>query len=274
MAPLTIRRISVCLLLFSLVGCATSPPPAREIPEIRPGILMGYLPREDYPDSLALLPAPPAPGSPAQAHDDAVSEGLLALEGSERWRLATQDNALAFPGAAATFACAVDAPITEADTPSLYLLLRRSLTDAGLSTYGAKNSYERTRPFVVNGAPICATDAERQMLAGDGSYPSGHTAIGWAWALILAELVPDRADAILRRGYEFGVSRLVCNVHWYSDTVAGRTIAAAVVARLHASPEFAADLEAAGKELAAVREGGLPPNRDCAIEAAALSGSS
>lgn len=273
MALLTMRQIWVCVLLFSLAGCATSPPRAREIPEIRPGILMGYLPMEAYPDSLALLPAPPAPGSPAQAHDDAVSEGQLPLEGSDRWRLAAEDNELAFPAAAGTFACAVGAPISEADTPSLYLLLRRSLTDAGLATYGAKNHYERTRPFVVNGAPICATDAERQMLEGDGSYPSGHTAVGWAWALILAELVPDRVDAILHRGYEFGVSRLVCNVHWYSDTVAGRTIAAAVVARLHASPEFAADLEAAGKELAAVRERGLSPNRDCAVEAAALSDS-
>jgi membrane-associated phospholipid phosphatase len=32
------------------------------------------------------------------------------------------------------------------------------------------------------------------------SYPSGHASIGWAWALALAELVPDRANAIFSRG--------------------------------------------------------------------------
>ena len=80
----------------------------------------------------------------------------------------------------------------------------------------------------------------------DGSYPSGHTAFGWAWALILTEIAPERADVILARGRAFGESRMVCNVHWYSDVVAGRTIGAAAVARLHAEPEFR-DAVAAGR---------------------------
>lgn len=265
------RGIFPWVLLSVLAGCATTPPPPPEIPELRPGILMGYLPHEDYPDSLALLPPPPTPGSAAQAHDDAVSEGLLPLQGGARWGLASVDNGLAFPEAAGTFACAVGAPITESQTPRLYLLLRRSLTDAGLSTYGAKNHYARSRPFVANGAAACVPDAERQMLETDGSYPSGHTAVGWAWALILSELAPDRADAILKRGYEYGVSRLVCNVHWYSDTVAGRTVAAATVARLHTVPEFREDLDAARLELDAIRAQGAAPDRDCVAEAAALA---
>ena len=62
------------------------------------------------------------------------------------------------------------------------------------------------------------------------------SAVGWGWALVLTELVPARADAILQRGREFGYSRVVCNVHWQSDVEAGRTMAAATVARLHADP--------------------------------------
>ena len=47
----------------------------------------------------------------------------------------------------------------------------------------------------------------------DGSCPSGHTDIGWGWALILSEIAPDRTDAILERDRAFGESRVVCNVH-------------------------------------------------------------
>ena len=158
----------------------------------------------------------------------------------------------------------------EADTPHLYQLLRRTLTDAGLSTYSAKDHYKRTRPFVASKEPIC-TPAEQAAIEKDGSYPSGHTAIGWTWALLLTEIAPERTGAILARGVAYGESRNVCNVHWHSDVVQGRVIGAGVAARLHAEPAFRADLEAAKSELAAVRAQGAKPSRDCAAEAAALT---
>ena len=70
------------------------------------------------------------------------------------------------------------------------------------------------------------------MLREDGSYPSGHNAIGWASALILAEIAPERADLVLARGRAFGQSRVICNVHWQSDASEGRTMGAAAVARM------------------------------------------
>jgi len=194
----------------------------------------------------------------------------LALHGTPRWKLAAEDANLMFPKAAGTFSCALDAPITEEKTPHLYMLLRRTLADAGLSTYTAKNHYKRTRPFVVNKQPTCTPD-EEEHLKKDGSYPSGHTALGWAWALILTEIAPDRTDAILARGRAFGESRVVCNVHWHSDVIEGRFMGAAAVARLHADPAFRAELEAAKAELATVRAKGLKPSRDCDAEAKALA---
>lgn len=224
-----------------------------------------------YPDSLALLPPPPAENSVAQAHDKAVNELSLTLRGTPRWALATQDNELMFPAAAETFSCALGAPVTESDTPRLYRLLRRTLPDAGLSTYGAKNQYKRQRPFLVNGASTCISAEGQQQLEKDGSYPSGHSAIGWAWALILAELAPDRANEILARGRAFGQSRVICNVHWQSDVQEGQLMGAAAVAALHANETFLADLAAARTELAAIRMQLLPPSRDCAVESAALA---
>lgn len=267
------RRFLVTLVTFLvLAGIAVAeerkaPPP---VPEIHPGLLMGYLPMDKVPNSAVLVPPPPAAGSAAFALDEELGKRCVALRDTPRWKLAVLDAELRFPAAAKAFTCALNMPITEKDTPYLYMILRRTLTDVGLSTYGAKNKYNRPRPFTVNKAPIC-TPEEQAKLATDGSYPSGHTAIGWAWALILTEIVPDQADVILARGRTFGESRNVCNVHWYSDVIQGRFMGAATVARLHADPAFRADLEAAKAEVAALRARGLQPAGDCRLEAEALT---
>ena len=258
----------VCLIL---AGCAgTGPTPQATIPEIYPGYLAGYLPKEALPDSLALLPPPPAPGSAALAADEEASRKALALKDTERFALATEDANLLFPNAAGTFSCSLGAPVTEQDTPHLYVLLRRVLGDAITAPGHAKDTYQRKRPFLSNGAPTCTPAAEGE-LAKQFSYPSGHATTGWAWALVLAELAPDRADAILERGRAFGQSRVACNVHWQSDVNEGRMLGAATVARLHADPAFEADFAAAKRELIAVRKKGLPPTRDCKVEAIALA---
>jgi acid phosphatase (class A) len=192
------------------------------------------------------------------------------LRDTARWALAISDADLSFPHAAGTFSCALGAPVSEAATPRLYKLLHRTLTDLGGATYAAKTHYNRARPFVWNGEPIC-TPKDKEMLEKDGSYPSGHTAAGWGWALILAEVSPLQADAILQRGLSFGESRNVCNAHWHSDVVQARSVAAGAVARLHGNATFLADLAAARAELSVVQSKGLALTRDCAAEAAALA---
>ena len=128
----------------------------------------------------------------------------------------------------------------------------------------------RKRPFMVNNEPLC-TASERMGLEANGSYPSGHNAIGTVWAMIFAELAPDRADAILKRAQGFGVSRIVCNVHWYSATRSrAATWGPYTAATLHAAPWFREEMQAAKAELEAVRARGLKPTRDCAAEAKAM----
>jgi acid phosphatase (class A) len=267
------RRLwPVILITLIIGGCAgidyRSKPAA--VSEIRPGYLIGYLANQELPNSLVLVPPPPAAGSAAFALDKDISQKSFALRDTPRWLLAISDADLAFPHAAGTFSCALNAPITEEDAPYLYMLLRRTLTDLGLSTYAAKKHYNRTRPFVLNKEPLCSP-ADKAFLEKDGSYPSGHTAIGWGWALILAEISPPQSDAILARGGAFGESRNVCNAHWHSDVRQARLVAAGTVARLHADPAFLADLAAAKAELAYVRNKGFKPVRDCSAEAAALA---
>ena len=232
----------------------------------------GYLLKEELPDSAALLPPPPTFKSKAFAFDKEVSKKSFVLRNTPRWQLARNDANLNFPQAAETFSCSLNAPINQQDTPHLLNLLNVVKTDAGDSTNRAKEKYHRLRPFQMNNKPVCTPEKEeKDFLEKNGSYPSGHAAIGWAWALIPAEISPDQSDAILARGLAFGESRIICNVHWQSDVIAGRLMGAATVARLHANPAFRADLEAAQNELATVRANGLKPTRDCHAEIEALA---
>lgn len=230
----------------------------------------GYLAKEAMPDSLALLPPPPAAGSAALANDEEVHKSAAALRDTPRYRLAALDAELNFPRAPDAFACTLGAPIDAQQTPRLYRLMQRTLVDAGLSTSRAKNEYRRVRPFVVHEEPTCAPQDEAR-LRTNGSYPSGHTTIGWTWALVLAEVDPAHANAILARGRSYGESRLVCNVHWQSDILEGRFLGASVVSQLHTVTEFRRDIEAARQELSEARAKGLPPGHDCALEAEALT---
>ncbi len=236
-----------------------------------PGHLKGYLKRQELPDSLALLPAPPAEGSQALAADGEAYRALTALRSGPRGALAARDANLAFPQAASIFSCALDVNISEQATPNLNMLLRRTLTDAARATHQAKDAYQRPRPFVVFNAPTC-TPADEAHLRQDGAYPSGHSALGWAWALVLTEIAPDHADALLQRGRAFTQSRGVCGVHWKSDIEAGRLVGSAVVARLHGKARFAAQMAAAQDEITQARmHGQRPAAADCTAEAAAMA---
>ncbi len=228
----------------------------------------GYLELNQMPDSVVLVPPAPAKDSATFARDLDASQRGLALRGTARWDLATKDADLFTPADTDAMSCAAGFAIGPDTTPATNRLLRRAMIDFGVSTGAAKKKYQRPRPFMENNQPTC-TPAHEVYLRKDGSYPSGHSAIGYGWGLVLAELLPDRATQVIARGRAFGDSRRVCNVHWLSDIEEGRITASAAFARLQSVPAFQEDLKAARAEIAA---GNLPaPKRDCAKEAEALA---
>lgn len=258
------------IIIFLCLGCDESRKTG-EVPEIAPGIPNGYLPNVILVDSPLLLPPPPHGALLRYSRDQRISEENLALRDTPRWNMATSDADLTLPHAAGTFSCALDAPITQEDTPRLYLLLQRVAMDACKASYLVKELYMRPRPFMVNDKPTC-TPNEEDILRQDGSYPSGHTALGWACASVLSQIAPEKSHALFSRAKTFAQSRVVCNVHWQSDVEQGRKLGEITAAWLQGSVKFQEDLKAAKAELEAAWDEGLPPVRDCELEADLLDG--
>jgi acid phosphatase (class A) len=213
--------------------------------------LKGYLTPDSMPDTVRLLAPPPAAGSGREADDVAIFKSTRALNGTARWALAASDvNLRQGPG---YFACALGITLDAQNAPKLTRLFFRVAVDSRGVVDPPKNHYGRPRPYAsAPDAPVCEEKSEG--LTKNPSYPSGHAAISWAWGLILAELAPDRASDIMMRARSVGESRIVCGVHYLSDVEAGRDDGAALVAALHASPEFRADMDAARDEVKTARE--------------------
>jgi acid phosphatase (class A) len=245
------RHVLVALLLGgALIAAAEAPRP--------------YLETVPLPDLMRILPPPPAPGSPRNLADRAIFRATRALRGSERWTVATRDVSDA---RFTTFACAIGMQLDAKRALDTARVFER--IGGGAIVDPVKQGYATRRPYLDNDQPICEPKTEH--LATNGDYPSGHTTNGWSSALLLAELLPDRATAILARGREYGESRYICGSHSVSAVEAGYMSGPVLVATLHAAPDFRRDMEAARRELAGLRASAPPaPAAQCAQEARAL----
>ena len=248
---------------------ATKPPPASPVtgatpPSAQPAVrLPGYLGPSGVPNSILILPPPPIPGSTEDKLDNETYASTRKLAGTPRGALAMRD-AVEYVQA---FDCSLGIKLENGPT-EVGKLFARVGRDASAITNLAKDHFKHDRPFIKPNGAIC-TESDRAGLMKSFSYPSGHTTYSWAMGLILAEIAPDKASEILARARAFGESRVVCGVHTVSDVEEGRTNGAALVAVLHANPEFRADLEAAKKALAAARAAShpSPDAAQCRIEA-------
>lgn len=235
------------LLIATLLLMATSAQAQDVKSVIRP---------DEVPSSLNVLETPPAERSARFVYDQYRYYWGRAMRDTPRGAQALEDCDCSAAGDARAFSPAFGVTIDKENTPELFKLV--SILQDASGWYGtteAKEYYKRTRPFIYFNDGTCKPSDEEE-LSKNGSYPSGHTAGGFAVALVLAEINPDNQDTILRRGIAFGESRVICGYHWQSDVDAGYLIAAGVVARLHASEAFQKQLAAAKQEFAELKRQG------------------
>lgn len=88
----------------------------------------------------------------------------------------------------------------------------------------------------------------------NNSYPSGHSVVAYASAIMMANLFytdakmekEQFADSLMRTAYEFAMSRVVLGVHHYSDIQASYRQALAIIKLVKESSAFKKDLIKAG----------------------------
>jgi acid phosphatase (class A) len=229
----------------------------------------GYLGEQRLPDFRVFLPPPPAAGSPLAVADAAIFDETRKLENGPRWQLAASDDRINLKALLEDFGCSAGLDLASADAPAITRVLARSAADLFPLIGTAKDAFKRPRPFVEREGPTCVVPSDE--LTESPSYPSGHSATGWLYALLLAEIDPAHADAIVQRGRAYGESRVVCGVHYYSDIEGGRMTASALVAALHGAPEFETDIASARAELFSLRGRAQPASAACASEKANLA---
>lgn len=100
-----------------------------------------------------------------------------------------------------------------------------------VSTSAAKKHFNYPRPFLHEGNTIhlvpddVVVKDNVRYTADGGSFPSGHTNTGYTDALLMAEMVPERFEALVTRGARYGYSRLVLGVHYPLDVMGSRMVA-------------------------------------------------
>ena len=212
-----------------------------------------YVFLENMPDAGIYLPPPPDMNSTQYADDFAQWQWGKTVRPTQRGQQANDDSQWGIDGMIRIHQGTLGFEISKEKTPAIYKLLYNVLWTENLSTHNAKRKYMRTRPFAqYNEHTWGRFDNERE-LRFNGSYPSGHTALGWSTALVLSEMVPELQDTLLRTGFQYGESRVIVGAHYQSDVDAGYLCGSTAVAVIHASEYFQKDLEAARKEYCKIK---------------------
>jgi acid phosphatase (class A) len=196
------------------------------------------------PDAIALLAPPPLPGSVEQAADMAEVQAVYHAASSNDMAIAySQKKFTAF-----TFTPAIGAFFVSNNLPKTTVFFERVQKDAETITDNAKDFYKRPRPYVTD--PSLANGK----LEKSFSYPSGHSTESMVLALVLADLLPAKHDAIIAEARSIGWHRVEIARHYPTDIYAGRVLAQAIVKQMVKSDAFQHDSAEAKAEIAAAMQ--------------------
>ena len=108
--------------------------------------------------------------------------------------------------------------------------------NAGYESKLFKNYFMSKRPYQVDSnIKACVPPVPDNL---NRSYPSGHTTLGYAMGIILANLIPEKAKLIMERARLYGENRVNCGAHFPSDVVGGQILGTLVAAELLKNSEF------------------------------------
>jgi acid phosphatase (class A) len=187
-----------------------------------------------------LIAAPPPDGSAAQ------QEELAELHRIEAERTPAQERAARADADEKTvlaFAVVFGPGFSAQNAPATFALARKIAEESEIFGRAAKKYHGRLHPYQAD--PSLRPACKPKKPVADESYPSGHALRGWLLALTLADLVPEKREAIFARAEDYAHNRLVCGVHYPSDIEASKRLAPALYALISENPQFRAGQAAA-----------------------------
>jgi len=214
-----------------------------------------YLTQAELPNMVYFLPPPPEFESGIFVADQVrYLWGKKMRQNQERADMAIRDAVYGMNTIIQEFQGIFGLDITKEDTPEIYTIIQDVACNCDSIGDPAKQKYMRWRPFMYYDEPTLVPEQEESHRT-NGSYPSGHTCLGWIMGLLLSDINPAAADALIMRGYEFGQSRVIAGYHWQSDVDAGRLGASVLYVKIKSHPRFVEQLERAKAEFAAKTQG-------------------
>ena len=225
------RLLFICFLLFSTQSFATP-----------------YLTKEEIPNIVSFLPPPPSPNTQEFINDKLQYELGKSIRNTPRGQQAIEDASHELQYIVDIFTKPHNISLTPQIAPNLFKLLQNISDTTALASNKAKTYHHRQRPFAYFNEATPLPELEKKYFTRN-SYPSGHSIIGWTNALIFASLLPQYQTEILKRGYEYGQSRVIVGYHYQTDVDASRLISSALVTKLFQDKEFLQDFNTAKQEL-------------------------
>jgi acid phosphatase (class A) len=204
---------------------------------------LNYLP-PGKPAAATLLPPPPPIDSAEQAADmDEVRTVYHAASDADKQAAYAEKKFTIF-----NFTGAVGSFFVETNLPKTAAFFAKVQSDAETVTDLGKDYFHRPRPYVTD------TNLANGKLEKSFSYPSGHSTESMVLALVLADLIPDKHDAILAHARLMGWHRVQIARHYPTDIYAGRVLAQAIVKQMKKDDDYQKDFAMAKSEIAAAKK--------------------
>ncbi len=197
-------------------------------------------------DASRILPPPPMAGSPAANAELAEVRAMIAARTPETLAHARRDDEVKD---ASIFVQSMGPGFDLKALPATAKLMAEVRVEEKVAADAAKAVFRRPRPWLVDDKLDSCSREDAPLT----SYPSGHATMGFAMAVVLADLAPGHAPALLARAKDYAESRIVCGMHFRSDIEAGQVLGTSVALELLRNPGFKADRDAAAAELQAAK---------------------
>jgi acid phosphatase (class A) len=198
-------------------------------------------------DVAALLPGPPSPESEQDRGDlQCVLDVQASRTDQQVARAHGEEDLTVF-----AFADVLGPGFDAQRCPKTAKLFEQVKVDSRVFSGRAKSLWNRVRPYRADSrVHHIATHPEQ-----DFSHPSGHSTRGVLMAELLAQVFPDRRQALLDRGRQIGWDRVILGMHYPTDVYAGQTLGHALTPKFLASEKFTKDFDEAAKEMRAAVAG-------------------